>query len=443
MALSGKIPTFNLKAVISETGIKAHKVRSWEKKYGLPRPVRSKGGHRIYTEHDISIVKWLMARLEEGMTIGRATQLWHNIEAKGEEPSECFPTKVNELNQIFENGNPLADLRQAWIDSCLNFDDASTDKYLTQAFAIYPIKMVCIEILQKGMSHIGDLWFQNKATVQQEHFASAKALKQLNTLVATAPPPTRRGRLIMTCPPHEEHTFSILLLTLLLRYQGWHVIYLGANLPIAQLKATVEFIRPDLVIFAAQRLETAASLAKATKLLAQLKIPAAFGGAVFNLIPSLRHHVDGHFLGETVEEGVQVVNKIMTFDLPEQKAKPLTHSYELALKHFDKVRYLIDFDIRQNLEQENIPFKYLEDTNDRFKKDILAGLSLGDLSLINPEFEVSQQLMHNFDIPQHLQHKYFHAYHRAAKKHLKADGQLIINWLDNLDSSLFRAPAQV
>lgn len=82
MALPQKEPTFNLKVVLSETGVKAHTVRAWEKKYGLPRPTRSKGGHRAYTQHDISIVKWLMARLEEGMSIRRAAELWQNIEKR-------------------------------------------------------------------------------------------------------------------------------------------------------------------------------------------------------------------------------------------------------------------------------------------------------------------------------------------------------------------------
>jgi cobalamin-dependent methionine synthase I len=303
--------------------------------------------------------------------------------------------------------------------------------------------MVCVEILQKGMSHIGNLWFHNKATVQQEHFTSAKAIKQLNTLVAAAPQPTRQGRLIIACPPHDEHTFSPLLLTLLLRHQGWHVIYLGANLPIAQLKSTVDVIQPDLVIFAAQQLETAATLAKATQLLSSLGIPSAFGGAVFNHIPSLSPHINGHFLGETIDGSVEVVNKLMTFTPPAPQVKPLAHNYEAALNHFDSVRYRIDFDIRQKLEQDNIPFKYLEATNSRLRKDILAGLSLGNLSLINPELAISQQLMHNFGIPTHLQHKYFHAYHQAAKKHLHTEGHLIINWLENLRTTLYNSSAQI
>ena len=165
MALPQKTPTYNLKAVLSETGIKSHTIRAWERKYGLPRPVRSKGKHRIYTQHDISVVKWLMARLDEGMTIRRAAELWDNIEEKGGNRLDYVTLQQDDLNLVFENGDTLGDIRNAWIKNCLKFDDEATEKFLTQAFAIYPIKMVCLEILQKGLAQIGDLWFQNEATV--------------------------------------------------------------------------------------------------------------------------------------------------------------------------------------------------------------------------------------------------------------------------------------
>ena len=441
MALPPKEPTFNLKVVLSETGVKAHTVRAWEKKYGLPRPTRSKGGHRVYTQHDISIVKWLMARLEEGMTIRRAAELWQNIEEKGGDALDYVGNQLDDLNTIFEKGQTLGEIRQAWVNSCLRFDDASAEKYLTQAFALYPIKMVCLEILQKSMVQVGDLWFENKATAQQELFTSAKAIKRLSALLAGAPNPTRLGKLLIACPPGEEHTFSILLLSLLLRYQGWNVVYLGPNLPLAQLEPTINAIEPNLVILAAQRLETAASLGKVTQLLAKMGVTSAFGGSIFNLIPSLRYQISGHFLGETIEGAVQVINKVMTFEPPMHIAPPLALDYAAALNHYDSTQYLVDFDIRQALEKEHIPFAHLEDTNDRLKKSILAALSLGNMDYINSELGLAQQLMNNYGIPIELQKKYLRAYHQSSKIRLSAKGKIINNWFDDLAQADYHALA--
>src|SRR5690606_16805300 len=118
------------------------------------------------------------------------------------------------------------------------------------------------------------------------------------------PQPNRLGRILVATPPHEEHTIALLSLSLLLRYRGWDVVYLGGNVPIFQLGATVEAIKPNLVVLAAQRLQTAANLAKTTRFLTEKKVPAAFGGLIFNLITDLRHRVHGHFLGEGIDDAV-------------------------------------------------------------------------------------------------------------------------------------------
>ena len=72
-------PTYNLKVVIQETGIAADTLRAWERRYNLPTPKRSPGGHRLYSKRDIEIVKWLIARQNEGLSISRAVDLWNEL----------------------------------------------------------------------------------------------------------------------------------------------------------------------------------------------------------------------------------------------------------------------------------------------------------------------------------------------------------------------------
>jgi DNA-binding transcriptional MerR regulator len=67
-----KSPAFNLKAVLRETGLAADTLRAWERRYGLPTPQRTAGGHRLYSQYDIETIKWLIARQAEGLSISRA-----------------------------------------------------------------------------------------------------------------------------------------------------------------------------------------------------------------------------------------------------------------------------------------------------------------------------------------------------------------------------------
>ena len=79
-------PTFNLKVVIRETGLKPDTLRAWERRYGLPDPQRTDGGHRLYSRRDIEMLKWLMARQDEGVSISRAVNLWQSLEGEGKDP---------------------------------------------------------------------------------------------------------------------------------------------------------------------------------------------------------------------------------------------------------------------------------------------------------------------------------------------------------------------
>ena len=187
----------------------------------------------------------------------------------------------------FGNGDTVANLRQSWVNACLAFDEYQAEQLLSQAFALFPAETVCLDVIQKGLAEIGEGWYRGRVTVQQEHFASALALRRMEALLISTPSPTRPGRIMVGCPPEEEHTFVPLMLSLLLRRRGWEVIYLGANVPIRSIEATVGVVRPNLVILTAQQLHTAASLLEMAEVLYSERVPVAFGGLIFTEVPDL------------------------------------------------------------------------------------------------------------------------------------------------------------
>jgi len=222
-------PSFNLKVVVRETGVKPDALRAWERRYGLPQPQRTSGGHRLYSQRDIDTLKWLTARQDEGLSISRAVKLWRQIEAEGKDPLQASPLQAD-VSSVAEIPAPIsnlsvdsniAQLRNTWLAACLAFDEQKAENILAQAFAMYPPEVVCIELLQKGLSEIGQKWYQGEAIVQQEHFAASLAMRRLDALIAAAPPPTQSEHILVGCPPEEEHDLIILMLTLFLKRRGW------------------------------------------------------------------------------------------------------------------------------------------------------------------------------------------------------------------------------
>ena len=134
---------------------------------------------------------------------------------------------------------------------------------------------MCLEVLTAGLSETGELWYSGKGSVQPEHFASALAIRRLNALLAAAPTPTHRGKILAACSSGEDHIYPLLLTTLLLLLRGWVVVCLGDNVPIEKLDSTIQTAKPGIVISTAQRLVSAASLFEAAIFLQQEQVPPA------------------------------------------------------------------------------------------------------------------------------------------------------------------------
>ena len=318
-------PFFNLKAVVQQTGVKPDTLRAWERRYGLPEPVRSGGGHRLYDVDDIAVIKWLMARQREGLTIKRAVALWRQIEDEGRNPLKTatpMATEAHSTSRLRAPEGTVAELRGRWIQACLAYDEQRAEEILTQAFALYPPDAVAVQVLQRAVSQVGDAWYRGEATVQQEHFCSALAVRRLESLVMASRPEIRPGRILVACPPEEQHVIGLLVLTVLLRRQGWDVLYLGADVPVERLERTLQATRPNLVLMAAQQLHTAATLLQVAHVLQQEGVGLAYGGLVFNLVPDLRRRIPGHFVGERLDLAPQMVERLITAPRPVVEPDP-------------------------------------------------------------------------------------------------------------------------
>ncbi len=445
--MDDQINSYNLKAVVMETGLKPVTLRAWERRYGLPEPKRTAGKHRLYSQRDIDMLKWLLARQREGISISQAVTIWRNMEADGQDPLVAaspvsgFAATATLPEAI---GEQLAELRQAWVDACRAFDEGRIDQIMTQAFSRFPTEVVCLEILQKGLATIGLGWYEGNVTVQQEHFASAQALRRLEMLVAAQPPATRSERILVGCAPKDTHTFSSLMLTFLLRRFGWDVIYLGADVPTEQLAETIQVTEPDLVIFTAQQLFTAVSLLNISHILQEHGITFAFGGLVFVNMPTLVDHIPGYFLGATLVDAPRQVQRIFAQDLQPIEPLPLPQAYQMGAVEFDQRRARIEAAVWSELEASGLPTYFLSEINNYFGRDISAALKLGDIELLNSNLDWLLALLANHGWPQQWLTIYLQAYDKAAAAHLPTAEHPLRQWLrhmstieDNMDDAIY------
>ncbi len=436
MAESDNLPTYNLKAVLKETGLKADTLRAWERRYGLPDPERSAGGHRLFSQKDIDTLKWLIARQEEGLSISRAVELWRNIDEQGQDPLQVMPLAPTPDKRQFKPGVAVDELRHAWIQACKAFDENRAEQLLSQAFAQFPPETVCLDVLVRGLSEIGDGWYQGDISVQQEHLASSLAVRRIEALLTAAPPPSYPGTILVLCPPDDEHTFSPLVLTYLLRRRGRMAVFLGANVPIQRFEETIRALKPLLVVITAQDLKSAAGLLLFQPLLEQEDIPLAYGGLVFNLIPEMRERVPGHFLSETLAEAPDAVETLISKRPKWVTMNPVPEDYQLAYEAFTQKHAALLAHVTDNLSLEGIHPEYLTDASHHLTADLIAALRLGDLGFMAQNVKWIKGLIKNYGIPEQALDQYLQTYLEAVKKVIGDDGQVAIAYFDALNATI-------
>jgi DNA-binding transcriptional MerR regulator len=430
--MAGNTPTFNLKAVILETGLTPATLRAWERRYDFLRPQRSAGGHRLYSQDEIDMLRWLVARQAEGLSISHAVELWHAHATATEQPSEAS-TSRRLASQL--DPDAFLELRRHWVAACLSFNEPAAELALGQALAQAAPEVVCTEILLKGLAEIGSGWYEGKVSVQQEHFASALALRRLNALVAAAPRPIRTERLLAACPPGETHDLVLLTLTFILRWRGWDVVYLGANVPLERLDATVRSTSPKLVIAVAQTLAGAAAMRKMAELLADQGTPLSFGGGIFNQIPGLVGRIPGYFLGRDLQSVPQTVERLLQRAPVQPLPMPIPPAYLAALEGFNRYESQIAAFVKTTLQDGPIAAHHIEEANTHLSRAIASGLALGEMNLLNHSINWLIGLLAHHNLAVNLAEIYFSAYRQAVEQHLGTQARPVLDWFADIDLS--------
>lgn len=295
-------PIYNTKAVVRETEVPADTFRAWERRYGVPRPQRTAGGHRLYSERDIATIRWLRDRTAEGMNISQAVRLLLAAEngVADPPPAPSLPTL---------DPRSLQRLHDDLLEAMMSFDAGHGERLLSEAFALHPFDDVLLRLIQPLMIEIGERWHRGEISVAVEHFTTQFMRRKLSSLLSDAEPRAARGRIVVACAPDELHDLGALFVALFLMRRGWHIVYLGPQVPKADLLEAVQALQPDLVCLAASMPETALQLVDASKTIQQYAphIRVGYGGRVFNLQPELRQAMRGTFLGQDAREVVSNV----------------------------------------------------------------------------------------------------------------------------------------
>lgn len=217
--------------------IPAVTIRAWENRYKVVSPIRSTGGHRLYSESDIHTLKWLKNQItKHNKKIGEAVSLLQQQQR----------TAVNEVPAPPMHGRSC-DLANTLYHHLIGIHSSCSHQTIDLAFSLYHFEHVFYHILAPVLVRLGEEWEQGIISTAQEHFSSQLIMQRIMHFFRVLPVYENQPTALAFCPEGEHHHIGLMLFSLFLRTKGIEVIYLGPNTPYDDLDRLIKDKRISIV----------------------------------------------------------------------------------------------------------------------------------------------------------------------------------------------------
>ena len=215
-------PLYRIGEVSRRTGVSVELLRAWEARYKVLRPRRTTGRFRLYSDHDAARVQRMTSLLGSGLSAAQAARTVLQEEAAGKHATTIPVGIVEELDR-----------------ELLAFDEPGAHATLDRLFASVVVETAVQDGILPELRSIGDRWEAGEVTVAQEHFASTLVRGRLLAL-ARGWDRGRGPRAILACVPGELHDIGLICFGLVLRQQGWRIVYLGQDTPLETVTSALK-----------------------------------------------------------------------------------------------------------------------------------------------------------------------------------------------------------
>ncbi len=221
----------SIKLAARKSGLSTHLIRMWQKRYDAVSPHRSESNRRLYSEDEIERLKLLRAAVDAGHRIGDVARL------SDDDLRHLVPAAVEVSPPARDIPLPSRpdDAIHAAIEATLAMDGARLQQVLTQASATFGFRRALEQYFAPLAHRIGELWRDGVMTAAHEHFASAAIRTFLLGSSRTFARSTGQATVVVVTPAGQLHEIGAVLVAAASGDLGWHVVFLGASLPAAEI----------------------------------------------------------------------------------------------------------------------------------------------------------------------------------------------------------------
>ncbi len=226
--------SYSIKELENLSGIKAHTIRIWEKRYNIMNPSRTDTNIRYYSDEDLKQLLNIAILNHQGIKISEIAKL---------SESEM---REKVMSMSTESGNAERNIEQLVI-AMVDMDEVKFDRILSRYIMHEGFENAVIKVIFPFFERIGILWQTGTINPAHEHFVSnlfrQKLMVAIDNIMVTDN--QKAKKFILFLPDGEYHELGLLFYNYLIRKSGQIVYYLGSSVPFNDLVETSKMVNPD------------------------------------------------------------------------------------------------------------------------------------------------------------------------------------------------------
>ncbi|MEQ8907768.1 MAG: MerR family transcriptional regulator [Vicingaceae bacterium] len=225
---------YSIKDLEQISGIKAHTLRIWEKRYALLKPERTDTNIRFYSDEDLKRLLTVSLLNDNGMRISQIAKL----------SKEDVLEKVKSLeDENLQNQKRINDLVASMVDLDEPGFKSNFDHFVSEIGFEKTLKEVIYPFLEK----VGILWLSDEVQPTHEHLITHIIRNKIIVAIESLPQPESDYKAILFLPEGEFHELGLLYFYYLMKKKGINVYYLGQSVPSSQVKLLSDKMKPDWI----------------------------------------------------------------------------------------------------------------------------------------------------------------------------------------------------
>jgi len=243
---------YTIRQVAEMTGVPDNTIRSWERRFGIPRPDRSGSNQRRYRQRDIDMIRSIQAARERGRTMEQAIQ--EISAAESVSLDRATPTAAPPVTEppVPVAARPIDPGIDGLVGALEEFDGAGAERLLSDMVWATSIEEACVALLLPAADAIAVGAAAGHIPPAGARFAKGwihvklvAALDQSRSRAAGAP-------VIIAAMHDESAEHDSLCLAIVLSRAGYRVTWLGASVPATEIDEVVDRLLPAAVVLAAR-----------------------------------------------------------------------------------------------------------------------------------------------------------------------------------------------